>query len=143
MRLIICLLPNFFFFRCVYFPANSSPRFTSLGTVVQIISVFDERMYCFSFVLQQQGENEEILSCDVCGITYKFMSSLTRHMVTTHMNPEKMRQQAEEQRRKRENNYRKYLENRKMYETQHTTYNPKRNYHTSRLLTGNNNDDTA
>ncbi|XP_018399848.1 PREDICTED: zinc finger and BTB domain-containing protein 41-like isoform X2 [Cyphomyrmex costatus] len=63
---------------------------------------------------QQQGANEEILSCDVCGITYKFMSSLTRHMVTTHMNPEKLRQQAEEQRRKRENNYRKYLENRKI-----------------------------
>ncbi|EZA51915.1 hypothetical protein DMN91_007024 [Ooceraea biroi] len=66
---------------------------------------------------QQQGGKEEILSCNVCGITYKFMSSLTRHMVTTHMNPEKLRQQAEEQRRKRENNYRKYLENRKMYET--------------------------
>ncbi|XP_031842503.2 uncharacterized protein LOC116431357 isoform X1 [Nomia melanderi] len=71
-------------------------------------------------VHQQQGANEEILSCDVCGITYKFMSSLTRHMVTTHMNPEKLRQQAEEQRRKRENNYRRYLENRKMYETQHS-----------------------
>lgn len=56
----------------------------------------------------------------MCGITYKFMSSLTRHMVTSHMNPEKLRQQAEEQRKKRENNYRRYLENRKMYETQHT-----------------------
>ncbi|XP_011153660.2 zinc finger protein 354C isoform X2 [Harpegnathos saltator] len=95
------------------------------------------------FDCEQQGGTEEILSCDVCGITYKFMSSLTRHMVTTHMNPEKLRQQAEEQRRKRENNYRKYLENRRMYETQHTTYNTKRNYHhTSRSLTGNN-DDTA
>ncbi|XP_066588450.1 zinc finger protein 354C-like isoform X2 [Prorops nasuta] len=80
---------------------------------------------------QQQGGNEEILSCDVCGITYKFMSSLTRHMVTTHMNPEKLRQQAEEQRRKRENNYRRYLENRKMYETQHTGYSTKRNYRMS------------
>jgi len=58
-------------------------------------------------------------------------------MVTTHMNPEKLRQQAEEQRRKRENNYRKYLENRKMYETQH--YGTKRKYN---LLTGNN-DETA
>ncbi|XP_018338829.1 PREDICTED: zinc finger protein 471 [Trachymyrmex septentrionalis] len=86
---------------------------------------------------QQQGGNEEILSCDVCGITYKFMSSLTRHMVTTHMNPEKLRQQAEEQRRKRENNYRKYLENRKMYETQN--YGTKRKYN---LLTGEN-DETA
>ncbi|KAL6264118.1 hypothetical protein P5V15_004197 [Pogonomyrmex californicus] len=86
---------------------------------------------------QQQGASEEILSCDVCGITYKFMSSLTRHMVTTHMNPEKMRQQAEEQRRKRENNYRKYLENRKMYETQHC--GTKRKYN---LLTENN-DETA
>ncbi|XP_011171707.1 zinc finger protein 184 [Solenopsis invicta] len=86
---------------------------------------------------QQQGGNEEILSCDVCGITYKFMSSLTRHMVTTHMNPERLRQQAEEQRRKRENNYRKYLENRKMYETQN--YGTKRKYN---LLTEDN-DDTA
>lgn len=86
---------------------------------------------------QQQGGNEEILSCDVCGITYKFMSSLTRHMVTTHMNPEKLRQQAEEQRRKRENNYRKYLENRKMYETQN--YGTKRKYNS---LTGDN-DETA
>ncbi|XP_036146055.1 zinc finger protein 184 isoform X2 [Monomorium pharaonis] len=86
---------------------------------------------------QQQGGNEEILSCDVCGITYKFMSSLTRHMVTTHMNPEKLRQQAEEQRRKRENNYRKYLENRKMYETQN--YGTKRKYN---LLAGDN-DETA
>ncbi|XP_018303623.1 zinc finger protein 471 [Mycetomoellerius zeteki] len=86
---------------------------------------------------QQQGGNEEILSCDVCGITYKFMSSLTRHMVTTHMNPEKLRQQAEEQRRKRENNYRKYLENRKMYETQN--YGTKRKYN---LLTEEN-DETA
>ncbi|XP_046822002.1 zinc finger protein 836-like [Vespa crabro] len=91
-------------------------------------------------VHQQQGANEEILSCDVCGITYKFMSSLTRHMVTTHMNPEKLRQQAEEQRRKRENNYRRYLENRKMYETQHTGgYISKRNYHhNARMLSGNN-----
>lgn len=71
-------------------------------------------------VHQQQGANEEILSCDVCGITYKFMSSLTRHMVTTHMNPEKLKKQAEEQRRKRENNYRRYLANRKMYETQNS-----------------------
>lgn len=46
------------------------------------------------------------------------MSSLTRHMVTTHMNPEKLRKQAEEQRKKRENNYRRYVENRKMYEPQ-------------------------
>ncbi|XP_071566894.1 uncharacterized protein [Temnothorax nylanderi] len=87
---------------------------------------------------QQQGGNEEILSCDVCGITYKFMSSLTRHMVTTHMNPEKLRQQAEEQRRKRENSYRKYLENRKMYETQN--YGTKRSKYN--LLTGDN-DETA
>lgn len=58
-------------------------------------------------------------------------------MVTTHMNPEKLRQQAEEQRRKRENNYRKYLENRKMYETQN--YGTKRKYN---LLTGDN-DETA
>ncbi|XP_012247279.1 zinc finger protein 354C-like isoform X3 [Bombus impatiens] len=86
-----------------------------------------------------QGANEEILSCDVCGITYKFMSSLTRHMVTTHMNPEKLRQQAEEQRRKRENNYRRYLENRKMYETQHSGgYGTKRNYHNTRILSGSN-----
>ncbi|KAK0173264.1 hypothetical protein PV328_006488 [Microctonus aethiopoides] len=76
----------------------------------------------------QQGQNQEILSCDVCGITYKFMSSLTRHMVTSHMNPEKLRQQAEEQRRKRENNYKRYLENRKMYETQHGTGYGKRSY---------------
>ncbi|XP_017753800.1 PREDICTED: zinc finger protein 235-like [Eufriesea mexicana] len=94
-------------------------------------------------VHQQQGANEEILSCDVCGITYKFMSSLTRHMVTTHMNPEKLRQQAEEQRRKRENNYRRYLENRKMYETQHSGgYGTKRNYHNTRILSGSN-DETA
>ncbi|XP_006609240.1 zinc finger protein 652-like isoform X2 [Apis dorsata] len=86
-----------------------------------------------------QGANEEILSCDVCGITYKFMSSLTRHMVTTHMNPEKLRQQAEEQRRKRENNYRRYLENRKIYETQHSGgYGTKRNYHNTRILSGSN-----
>jgi len=58
-------------------------------------------------------------------------------MVTTHMNPEKLRQQAEEQRRKRENNYRKYLENRKMYETQN--YGTKRKYN---LLTEEN-DETA
>jgi len=59
-------------------------------------------------------------------------------MVTTHMNPEKLRQQAEEQRRKRENNYRKYLENRKMYETQnYTTKRTKYN-----LLTEDN-DETA
>ncbi|XP_046489958.1 uncharacterized protein [Neodiprion pinetum] len=78
-------------------------------------------------VHQQQGNNDEALSCDVCGITYKFMSSLTRHMVTTHVNPEKMRQQAEEQRRKRENNYRRYMENRKMYECQPTSgYSSKR-----------------
>ncbi|KAK1125817.1 hypothetical protein K0M31_005358 [Melipona bicolor] len=89
----------------------------------------------------EQGANEEILSCDVCGITYKFMSSLTRHMVTTHMNPEKLRQQAEEQRKKRENNYRRYLENRKMYETQHSGgYGAKRNYHNTRILS---NDETA
>ncbi|XP_003424524.1 zinc finger protein 394 isoform X1 [Nasonia vitripennis] len=83
-------------------------------------------------VHQQQGANEEILSCNVCGITYKFSSSLTRHMVTTHMNPEKLRQQAEEQRRKRESNYRRYLENRKTYETQQ----PKRPYRrsTGRLM---------
>ena len=80
------------------------------------------------FIAFQQGENEEILACDVCGITYKFMSSLTRHMVTTHMNPEKLRQQAEEQRRKRENNYKRYLENRRLYETQRAGYG-KRNYH--------------
>ncbi|XP_076241603.1 uncharacterized protein LOC143183774 isoform X2 [Calliopsis andreniformis] len=86
-----------------------------------------------------QGANEEILSCDVCGITYKFMSSLTRHMVTTHMNPEKLRQQAEEQRKKRENNYRRYRENRKMYETQHTSgYSTQRSYHNTRLLSGSN-----
>ncbi|KZC05979.1 Zinc finger protein 28 like protein [Dufourea novaeangliae] len=90
-------------------------------------------------VHQQQGANEEVLSCDVCGITYKFMSSLTRHMVTTHMNPEKLRQQAEEQRKKRENNYRRYLENRKMYETQHSGgYSTKRNYQHARLLSGSN-----
>lgn len=53
-------------------------------------------------------------------------------MVTTHMNPEKLRQQAEEQRRKRESNYRRYLENRKTYETQQ----PKRPYRrsTGRLM---------
>ncbi|CAG5089067.1 Protein of unknown function [Cotesia congregata] len=78
--------------------------------------------------MMQQGQSQEILSCDVCGITYKFMSSLTRHMVTSHMNPEKLRQQAEEQRRKRENNYKRYLENRKMYETQHGTGYGKRSY---------------
>ncbi|XP_015190589.1 PREDICTED: zinc finger protein ZFP69-like [Polistes dominula] len=91
-------------------------------------------------VHQQQGANEEILSCDVCGITYKFMSSLTRHMVTTHMNPEKLKKQAEEQRRKRENNYRRYLANRKMYETQNPgEYTTKRNYHhNARILSGNN-----
>lgn len=83
-------------------------------------------------VHQQQGENEEVLACEVCGITYKFMSSLTRHMVTTHMNPEKLRQQAEEQRRKRENNYKRYLENRRLYETQRAGgYSSKRNYHYS------------
>lgn len=59
-------------------------------------------------------------------------------MVTTHMNPEKLRQQAEEQRRKRENNYRKYLENRKMYETQN--YGTKRTKYN--LLTEDN-DETA
>nr|XP_003701393.2 PREDICTED: uncharacterized protein LOC100882727 [Megachile rotundata] len=89
-------------------------------------------------VHQQQGANEEILSCDVCGITYKFMSSLTRHMVTTHMNPEKLRQQAEEQRRKRENNYRRYLENRKMYETQNSGgFGTKRSY-SGRIISGSN-----
>lgn len=89
-----------------------------------------------------QGANEEILSCDVCGITYKFMSSLTRHMVTTHMNPEKLRQQAEEQRRKRENNYRRYLENRKMYETQNSGgFGTKRSY-SGRIISGSN-DETA
>lgn len=56
-------------------------------------------------------------------------------MVTTHMNPEKLRQQAEEQRRKRENNYRRYLENRKMYETQHSGgYGTKRNYQDTHIL---------
>ncbi|XP_015109895.1 zinc finger and BTB domain-containing protein 17 isoform X2 [Diachasma alloeum] len=84
-----------------------------------------------SFEKNQQGQNQEILSCDVCGITYKFMSSLTRHMVTSHMNPEKLRQQAEEQRRKRENNYKRYLENRKMYETQHVPIYGKRLYRTA------------
>lgn len=73
---------------------------------------------------------DEILSCDVCGITYKFMSSLTRHMVTSHVNPERMRQQAEEQRRKRESNYKRYLENRKMYETQHAPVYGKRAFRT-------------
>lgn len=64
-------------------------------------------------------------------------------MVTTHMNPEKLRQQAEEQRRKRENNYRRYLENRKMYETQQASaYNPKRTYHT-RLHSESNDDELA
>lgn len=51
-------------------------------------------------------------------------------MVTTHMNPEKLRQEAEEQRRKRESNYRRYLENRKTYEMQQ----PKRPYRRSRML---------
>lgn len=60
-------------------------------------------------------------------------------MVTTHMNPEKLRQQAEEQRRKRENNYRRYLENRKMYETQQSGgYATKRGYHSARILSGSN-----
>lgn len=69
------------------------------------------------------------------------MSSLTRHMVTTHMNPEKLKQQAEEQRRKRENNYRRYLENRKMYESQHPGgYGTKRIYHNVRLQNENNDD---
>lgn len=69
------------------------------------------------------------------------MSSLTRHMVTTHMNPEKLRQQAEEQRKKRENNYRRYLENRKMYETQYSGgYGAKRNYYNTRILS---NDEAA
>jgi len=58
-------------------------------------------------------------------------------MVTTHMNPEKLRQQAEEQRRKRENNYRRYLKNRKMYEAQN--YGTKLTYN---LLTEDN-DETA
>ncbi|XP_033214604.1 zinc finger protein 311-like isoform X2 [Belonocnema kinseyi] len=80
----------------------------------------------------EKGENEEVLACDVCGITYKFMSSLTRHMVTSHMNPEKMRQQAEEQRRKRENNYKRYLENRRLYETQRSGGYAKRTYHYGR-----------
>ncbi|XP_043476206.1 zinc finger protein 570-like isoform X1 [Leptopilina heterotoma] len=84
-------------------------------------------------VHQQQGESEEVLACEVCGITYKFMSSLTRHMVTTHMNPEKLRQQAEEQRKKRENNYKRYLENRRLYETQRAGgYISKRSYYSSR-----------
>lgn len=61
-------------------------------------------------------------------------------MVTTHMNPEKLRQQAEEQRRKRENNYRKYLENRKMYETQNYGTSTKRTKYN--LLTEDN-DETA
>lgn len=62
-------------------------------------------------------------------------------MVTSHMNPEKLRQQAEEQRRKRENNYKRYLENRKMYETQHlpTAY-PKRMY---RAVSSDPDDDLA
>ncbi|KAI4504202.1 hypothetical protein M0802_000673 [Mischocyttarus mexicanus] len=95
-------------------------------------------------VHQQQGANEEILSCDVCGITYKFMSSLTRHMVTTHMNPEKLKKQAEEQRRKRENNYRRYLANRKMYETQNSgEYTSKRNYHHNARILSENNDEIA
>ncbi|KAL2735542.1 zinc finger protein 845-like isoform X2 [Vespula squamosa] len=85
--------------------------------------------------------------CDLCPKSNKgqmkkscLVISLTRHMVTTHMNPEKLRQQAEEQRRKRENNYRRYLENRKMYETQHSGgYGSKRNYHhNARILSGNN-----
>lgn len=81
----------------------------------------------------QQGESEEVLACEVCGITYKFMSSLTRHMVTTHMNPEKLRQQAEEQRKKRENNYKRYLENRRLYETQRAGgFITKRGYFSSR-----------
>lgn len=77
----------------------------------------------FLFFIFQKGASEEILACDICGITYKFMSSLTRHMVTTHMNPDKLRQQADEQRKKRETNYRRYIENRKMYDT---TVQPKR-----------------
>lgn len=44
-------------------------------------------------------------------------------MVTTHMNPDKLRAQADEQRKKRESNYRRYMENRKMYDT---TVQPKR-----------------
>ena len=51
-------------------------------------------------------------------------------MVAIHMNPEKLRQQAEEQRRKRETNYRRYLENRKIYEIQL----PKRGYHRNRRM---------
>ena len=81
------------------------------------------------------------MSCEVCGITYKFMSSLTRHMVTTHMNPEKMRQQAEEQRRKRENNYRRYLENRKMYDTQTPGNYVKRPYQRSVRVVDDNDDE--
>lgn len=62
-------------------------------------------------------------------------------MVTTHMNPEKMRQQAEEQRRKRENNYRRYLENRKMYETQNTGTYVKRSYQRSMRMNDDNDDE--
>lgn len=59
-------------------------------------------------------------------------------MVTTHMNPEKLRQQAEEQRRKRENNYRRYLENRKTYET----HQPKRAFRRSHgRMVGDEDDD--
>jgi len=60
-------------------------------------------------------------------------------MVTTHMNPEKLRQQAEEQRRKRENNYRRYLENKRMYEAHNYDKGTKRKYN---LLSGDN-DETA
>ena len=44
------------------------------------------------------------------------------------MNPEKLRQQAEEQRRKRENNYKRYLENRRMFESQRIGSYPKDTY---------------
>lgn len=69
-------------------------------------------------------------------------------MVTTHVNPEKMRQQAEEQRRKRENNYRRYMENRKMYECQPaTSYSNKRSsFHRNSVvmnIQSSDNDDDA
>ncbi|XP_011313652.1 zinc finger imprinted 3-like isoform X2 [Fopius arisanus] len=103
-------------------------EFNRLNNLQRHMLVHQQSSRGESFEKNQQGQNQEILSCDVCGITYKFMSSLTRHMVTSHMNPEKLRQQAEEQRRKRENNYKRYLENRKMYETQHVPTYGKRMY---------------
>ncbi|KAF3428166.1 hypothetical protein E2986_04985 [Frieseomelitta varia] len=117
---------------------NTILVFKLFGSRIDVLQIIQLQVF---LTLLKQGANEEILSCDVCGITYKFMSSLTRHMVTTHMNPEKLRQQAEEQRKKRENNYRRYLENRKMYETQHSGgYGAKRNYHNTRILS---NDEAA